>query len=196
MWIRCFDEEAWPGPRTGEVSSKKAFEDDMTLLRTKGYRPINKPTNQTNTQKIINTPWGKIDASKNNMPKLGMVEIQMSFDYNANILYVTILQAKNLKTFSGNIAKPDAFILGYILPQRTISTMRKTSYVMESSSPFWNQTFVYPNMTLLQLKTRHLEITAWSHNRHSPNEFLGEFVLDLSGIIYKYQTTKMFSWNC
>ena len=59
--------------------------------------------------------------------------------------------------------------------------MRKTSYVMESSSPFWNQTFVYPNITLMQLKTRHLEITAWSHNRNSPNEFLGEFVLDLSG---------------
>ena len=59
--------------------------------------------------------------------------------------------------------------------------MRKTSYIMESSSPFWNQTFVYPGESLLQLKTKKLEITAWSHNRNLANEFLGEFMLDLSG---------------
>ena len=59
--------------------------------------------------------------------------------------------------------------------------MRKTSYIMESSSPFWNQTFVYPGESLLQLKTKQLEITAWSHNRNLANEFLGEFMLDLSG---------------
>jgi hypothetical protein len=111
-----------------------------------------------------------------------MVELQMSYDYNANILYVTIIQAKKLKTFSGIVAKPDAFILGYLLPQRTISSMRKTCFVMESSSPFWNQTFVYPNLPLRQLKTRCLEITAWSYNRHVHNEFLGELVLDLSGM--------------
>lgn len=34
----CFDEESWPGPRTGEVSAKKAFEDDQALLKKKGYR--------------------------------------------------------------------------------------------------------------------------------------------------------------
>ena len=60
-------------------------------------------SNNTTTNKIINTPWGKIE--KISKSKLGMVELQMSFDYNANILYVTILQAKNLKSFVDNIAK-------------------------------------------------------------------------------------------
>ena len=55
---------------------------------------------------------------------------------------------------------------------------------MESSSPFWNQTFVYPGESLLQLKTKQLEITAWSHNRNLANEFLGEFMLDLSGELF------------
>ena len=111
-----------------------------------------------------------------------MIELQMSFDYNANILYVTIIQGKNLKTFSGtNVAKPDAFILGYLLPKRTMATMRKTCYVMESSSPFWNQTFVYPDITLGQLRSQYLEISAWSHNYHAASEFLGEIMLDLSG---------------
>ena len=111
-----------------------------------------------------------------------MIELQMSFDYNANILYVTIIQGKNLKTFSGtNVARPDAFILGYLLPKRTMATMRKTCYVMESSSPFWNQTFVYPDITLGQLRSQYLEISAWSHNYHAASEFLGEIMLDLSG---------------
>ncbi len=34
----CFDEESWPGPRTGEVSAKKAFEDDRALINKKGFR--------------------------------------------------------------------------------------------------------------------------------------------------------------
>ena len=69
--------------------------------------------------------------------------------------------------------------------------MRKTSYIMESSSPFWNQTFVYPGVSLLQLKTKQLEITAWSHNRNLANEFLGEFMLDLSGECEISNTYKM-----
>ena len=32
----CFDEESWPGPRTGEVSARKAFEDDNALMEKKG----------------------------------------------------------------------------------------------------------------------------------------------------------------
>ena len=123
---RYFDEEFWPGPRTGEVSAKKAFEDDMSLIKSFGYRKtkcntqhhVNSTTSNTKS-KTLNTPWGKI-VKPTKSEFLGMVEIQMSFDYNANILYVTIIQAKNLKSFSGNIAKPDAFILGYILPHRTM----------------------------------------------------------------------------
>ena len=123
FYYRYFDEEFWPGPRTGEVSAKKAFEDDMSLIKSLGYRKTkcNSQHHVNNTKrKTLNTPWGKIEKPATTKSELGMVEIQMSFDYNANILYVTIIQAKNLKSFSGNIAKPDAFILGYILPHRTM----------------------------------------------------------------------------
>ena len=187
----CFDEESWPGPRTGEVSARKTFDDDCSLFTKKGYRKtLNSVTSGTNAtsgaatsagRQIIQTPWGQLDKAALNRPQLGMVELQMSFDYNANILYVTIIQGKNLKSFTGNVAKPDAFILGYLLPQRTMINMRKTCFVMESSSPFWNQTFVYPDLTLGQLKCRFLEISAWSYNHHAPNEFLGEITLDMSG---------------
>ena len=98
----------------------------MSLIKSLGYRKtkcntqhhVNSTTSNTKS-KTLNTPWGKI-VKPTKSEFLGMVEIQMSFDYNANILYVTIIQAKNLKSFSGNIAKPDAFILGYILPHRTM----------------------------------------------------------------------------
>ena len=33
----CFDEESWPGPRTGEVSARKAFEDDCALIGKANY---------------------------------------------------------------------------------------------------------------------------------------------------------------
>ena len=34
----CFDEESWPGPRTGEVSAKKAYKDDLALIELRGFR--------------------------------------------------------------------------------------------------------------------------------------------------------------
>ena len=59
--------------------------------------------------------------------------------------------------------------------------IRRTQYVVASSTPFWNETFVYPNLPMGLLMTKFLEITAWSYNRDVANEFLGELVLDLSG---------------
>ncbi len=61
-----------------------------------------------------------------------------------------------------------------------MSTLRKTRLVRRSCSPAWNETFVYPNLQLGALRTRALELTAWSHNAAFENEFLGEVVLDLS----------------
>lgn len=51
----CFDEESWPGPRTGEVSSRKAFEDDRALMDRKGYRTTLAPTGAVAAGKIPST---------------------------------------------------------------------------------------------------------------------------------------------
>jgi hypothetical protein len=60
----CFDEESWPGPRTGEVLAQKAFEDDRNLL-FKGFRSTMAGSSGvapgSSASGVIQTPWGKID---------------------------------------------------------------------------------------------------------------------------------------
>ena len=67
----CFDEESWPGPRTGEVSARKAFEDDCALIDKKGFRTTlastaNANSNAGNSKSsgVIQTPWGRIDKGE------------------------------------------------------------------------------------------------------------------------------------
>ena len=58
--------------------------------------------------------------------------------------------------------------------------------MLASSLPFWNQTFVFSDLPLCDLRSKFLELSAWSYNRYSCNEFLGEVILDLSGTLLLY----------
>lgn len=45
---------------------------------------------------------------------------------------------------------------------------------MNSNEPTWNQTFMYDNITIADLRNSLLEITVWDYDRMGPSEFLGE----------------------
>ncbi|GLD72649.1 protein piccolo-like isoform X1 [Lates japonicus] len=47
-------------------------------------------------------------------------------------------------------------------------------------NPEWNQTVIYKNIHLEQLKKKTLEVTVWDYDRSSSNDFLGEVLIDLS----------------
>ena len=50
--------------------------------------------------------------------RLGQIEMTLSFDYSANILYITIMRGRNFRSFVNGDPRPDAFIMGYLLPGR------------------------------------------------------------------------------
>ncbi|KAG1666257.1 Protein piccolo [Nymphon striatum] len=112
----------------------------------------------------------------------GEIQLLVCFDSQADILYVTILRARNL--FSGrsdrSVQSPDPFVKCYLLPGRCVENQRRTRYFSRSSNPEWNQTMVYPNVTFDLLNQRYLEVTVWNYDIYRPNEFLGEVILDLS----------------
>ncbi|XP_032489075.1 double C2-like domain-containing protein alpha [Phocoena sinus] len=51
---------------------------------------------------------------------------------------------------------------------------RRTKYVQKSLNPEWNQTVIYKNISMEQLKKKTLEVTVWDYDRFSSNDFLGE----------------------
>ncbi|XP_045133167.1 protein piccolo-like isoform X1 [Portunus trituberculatus] len=120
-------------------------------------------------------------TARNQEQAMGEVQLQVCYDSQAGILYVTVLRARGLHTVrEDGDTRPDPFIKVYLLPGRSVENQRRTRYFSLTSNPEWNQTMVYPNLQPADLAKRHLEVTAWNYQPDRPNEYLGEVVLDLS----------------
>ncbi|CAH1728104.1 unnamed protein product [Chironomus riparius] len=87
-------------------------------------------------------------------------------------LHVLVKEAKHLSPVKAN-GNCDAFCKSYLLPDKNRSSKQKTQVIKRSTSPQWNYTFVYEDLTLADLSERALELTIWDHDRLASNEFLG-----------------------
>ncbi|XP_055796058.1 protein piccolo-like isoform X3 [Salvelinus fontinalis] len=121
-------------------------------------------------------------------PITGEIQLQISYDRNLGNLIVHVLQARNLAQRDPN-RYSDPFVKVYLLPGRgqvmvvqnaSGENKRRTKYVQRSLNPEWNQTVIYKNIHLEQLKKKTLEVTVWDYDKSSSNDFLGEVLIDLS----------------
>ncbi|XP_042897230.1 uncharacterized protein [Parasteatoda tepidariorum] len=145
---------------------------------SRGYRQ------SSNRQQRIGSPTGKGDTTENKEKYRaenisGEIQLQVCHDSKAKILYVTIVRARNLVTSRDNSGLPDPYVKCYLLPERCFENQRRTRYFSRCSNPEWKQTMVYPEVSLEQLKKKHLEISVWNYDINRPPEFLGEVIIDL-----------------
>ncbi|KAG1936897.1 protein piccolo [Pimephales promelas] len=112
-------------------------------------------------------------------PITGEIQLQINYDRNMGNLIVHVLQARNLAPRENN-GYTDPFVKVYLLPGRGAENKRRTKYIQKTQNPEWNQTVIYKNILLEQLKKKTLEVTVWDYDRYSSNDFLGEVLIDLS----------------
>ncbi|XP_052388124.1 protein piccolo-like isoform X2 [Carassius gibelio] len=112
-------------------------------------------------------------------PITGEIQLQINYDRNMGNLIVHVLQARNLAPRENN-GYTDPFVKVYLLPGRGAENKRRIKYVQKTQNPEWNQTVIYKNIHLEQLKKKTLEVTVWDYDRYSSNDFLGEVLIDLS----------------
>ncbi|KAG8439984.1 hypothetical protein GDO86_005959 [Hymenochirus boettgeri] len=112
-------------------------------------------------------------------PISGELQLQVNYDKHLGNLIIHILQARNLAPRDNN-GYSDPFVKLYLLPGRGAEYKRRTKYVQKSLNPEWNQTVIYKNISMEQLKKKTLEVTVWDYDRFSSNDFLGEVLIDLS----------------
>ncbi|XP_078275521.1 protein piccolo-like isoform X3 [Rhinoraja longicauda] len=112
-------------------------------------------------------------------PITGEIQLQMNYDKQVGNLVVHVLQARDLAP-RGNNGYSDPFVKVYLLPGRGVENKRRTKPVQKSLNPEWNQTVIYKNISMDQLKKKTLEVTVWDYDRISSNDFLGEVLIDLS----------------
>ncbi|XP_066489524.1 protein piccolo [Tiliqua scincoides] len=121
-------------------------------------------------------------------PITGEIQLQTNYDKHLGNLIIHVLQARNLAPRDNN-GYSDPFVKVYLLPGRgqvmvvqnaSVENKRRTKYVQKSLNPEWNQTVIYKNISMEQLKKKTLEVTVWDYDRFSSNDFLGEVLIDLS----------------
>ncbi|KAJ8269008.1 hypothetical protein COCON_G00116150 [Conger conger] len=124
-------------------------------------------------------------------PVSGEIQLQINYDKNLGNLIVHVLQARNLPPRDNN-GYSDPFVKVYLLPGRgqvmvvqnaSAENKRRTKHAQKSLNPEWNQTVIYKNIHLEQIKKKTLEVTVWDYDRFSSNDFLGEVLIDLSNTI-------------
>ncbi|KAI1905481.1 hypothetical protein AGOR_G00016640 [Albula goreensis] len=133
-------------------------------------------------------------------PITGEIQLQINYDKNLGNLIVHVLQARNLAPRDNN-GYSDPFVKVYLLPGRgqvmvvqnaSAENKRRTKHMQKSLNPEWNQTVIYKNIHLEQLKKKTLEVTVWDYDRFSSNDFLGEVLIDLSNTAQLDNTPRWF----
>ncbi|XP_053365059.1 protein piccolo [Clarias gariepinus] len=129
------------------------------------------------------------DAAKTpSHPITGEIQLQINYDKQLGNLIVHVLQARNLAPRDNN-GYSDPFVKVYLLPGRgqvmvvqnaSAESKRRSKHVQKSLNPEWNQTVIYKNIHLEQLRKKTLEVSVWDYDKSSSNDFLGEVLIDLS----------------
>ncbi|XP_028255350.1 protein piccolo [Parambassis ranga] len=121
-------------------------------------------------------------------PISGEIQLQIHYDKQLGNLIVHVLQARNLASRDNN-GYSDPFVKVYLLPGRgqvmvvqnaSAENKRKSKHAGKSINPEWNQTVIYKNIHLEQLRKKTLEVSVWDYDKCSSNDFLGEVLIDLS----------------
>ncbi|XP_029707502.1 protein piccolo isoform X6 [Takifugu rubripes] len=112
-------------------------------------------------------------------PISGEIQLQIHYDKQLGNLIVHVLQARNLSPRDNN-GYSDPFVKVYLLPGRGAENKRRSKHAGRSLNPEWNQTVIYKNILLEQLRKKTLEVSVWDYDKGSSNDFLGEVLIDLS----------------
>uniref|UniRef100_A0A3Q3JFP1 Piccolo presynaptic cytomatrix protein a n=1 Tax=Monopterus albus TaxID=43700 RepID=A0A3Q3JFP1_MONAL len=121
-------------------------------------------------------------------PISGEIQLQIHYDKQLGNLIVHVLQARNLSPRDNN-SYSDPFVKVYLLPGRgqvmvvqnaSAENKRRSKHAGKSLNPEWNQTVIYKNIHLEQLRKKTLEVSVWDYDKCSSNDFLGEVLIDLS----------------
>uniref|UniRef100_A0A3Q3MG61 Piccolo presynaptic cytomatrix protein a n=1 Tax=Labrus bergylta TaxID=56723 RepID=A0A3Q3MG61_9LABR len=109
-------------------------------------------------------------------PISGEIQLQIHYDKQLGNLIVHVLQARNLAPRDNNgYSDPFVKVVCKLGAQR-----RRSKHAGKSLNPEWNQTVIYKNILLEQLRKKTLEVSVWDYDKCSSNDFLGEVLIDLS----------------
>ncbi|XP_060584421.1 microtubule-associated protein futsch-like isoform X3 [Ruditapes philippinarum] len=111
--------------------------------------------------------------------QMGDIQLKLHHDEHNSEFKCHVIQARNLLPMDLN-GLSDPFVKLYLLPGRCADNKRRTKHIARTLNPEWNETVVFPDVHIEELRNKTLEVTVWDYDRFKANDFLGEVVIDFS----------------
>ncbi|XP_053377272.1 uncharacterized protein LOC123529489 [Mercenaria mercenaria] len=116
--------------------------------------------------------------------QMGDIQLKLNHDEDTSEFKCRVIQARNLLPMDLN-GLSDPFVKLYLLPGRCKGAVcadnkRRTKHIARTLNPEWNETVVFPDVHIEELRNKTLEVTVWDYDRFKANDFLGEVVIDFS----------------
>ncbi|GFG35140.1 hypothetical protein Cfor_09627, partial [Coptotermes formosanus] len=114
--------------------------------------------------------------SKQSEVKLGRLQYKLEYDFNANSLSVTVIQAEDLPALDMG-GTSDPYVKVYLLPDK--KKKFETKVHRKTLSPVFNETFVFKNVPYAEAMNKTLVFAIFDFDRFSKHDQIGEVKLPL-----------------
>ncbi|XP_055347063.1 synaptotagmin-C-like [Paramacrobiotus metropolitanus] len=120
----------------------------------------------------------KSTTSSGHHPVSGDILLRMT--YERCTLTLQVLRARNLKA-ADKTGFSDPYCKILVVPGRAEYKYR-TRHIQQNLNPEWKETFTFQGIDPNEIHHKKIEITVWDWDRLSADDFLGEVIVDLTGI--------------
>ncbi|XP_077862288.1 regulating synaptic membrane exocytosis protein 2-like [Saccoglossus kowalevskii] len=127
-------------------------------------------------------PKSPVDLQAARATISGRLQLSLLHNEEDEELVISVFQAENLpvrQTSVGEQQMPNPYVKVYLLPHRRELLRFRTDSTHASTNPCWNKTFVYPNVSTLELEHHSIEFTVWDDKPVTLSQFMGEVLIDL-----------------
>ncbi|XP_069686775.1 synaptotagmin 1 isoform X3 [Periplaneta americana] len=114
--------------------------------------------------------------SKQSEVKLGRLQYKLEYDFNANSLAVTVIQAEDLPALDMG-GTSDPYVKVYLLPDK--KKKFETKVHRKTLSPVFNETFTFKNVPYADAMNKTLVFAIFDFDRFSKHDQIGEVKLPL-----------------
>ncbi|CAF1483114.1 unnamed protein product [Adineta ricciae] len=177
--------------RDGSIDSSKADEQSSKELSIEEYLP----KTQSNHSPLSSIISGMTPSPSNIRPSnsviintsspiddcgFGMLDFEIIWKESLNVLTITLLRARNLRSFDSN-GLSDPYVKLHLVPGVAKATKLRSHTIRRTLNPDFDETLVYNGISLDDMKNRTLKFSVYDEDSVG-SDFLGEYRLKLSTI--------------
>ncbi|XP_052867473.1 synaptotagmin 1 isoform X3 [Anopheles cruzii] len=146
----------------------------------KGMKGVDLKSVQPDMEELTeNAEEGDEGESKQSEQKLGKLQYKLEYDFNANALTVTVIQAEELPALDMG-GTSDPYVKVYLLPDK--KKKFETKVHRKTLNPVFNESFTFKSLPYAEAMNKTLVFAIFDFDRFSKHDQIGEVKVPLCQI--------------